>query len=342
MVKDHSEDTQNNNSVEPIPINQKLDSIIDLLKIIAANGLSSMGKDQPPSIDSSYSQDEKGYRSLRTFFKLDKQLINSQDQTKIIQLEDTITQLKSDYKIKESEQQNIIAELEHNIRKLQQDYAVERERLYTEHENILQKYKQKNQNLESDIFIKSKYIDELKENYNDLLNKKNNLLKINTDLYNKIKNLNKALENSYQLPGIQTTIDNFKSVFNDPDLMNIFALDGKDNQTGIELIRFIAKAAQWNDVQKVWDHLAKKCKSENREATSVEISLLKEIVKIHNLIYRDKSATLYIASRGDRYDYKQMQRGNNASSGDTVTEIWLPGLKNPAQGVEKPVLVNTD
>lgn len=157
-----------------------------------------------------------------------------------------------------------------------------------------------------------------------------------------VAQLTEQIKQNPPLEGIAPFLSTLKFIQDNDQLQSLLLNDQVEGEPlGILLIRFIAKAAQWDDVLKLWDYIAQNCKSHNRIATVEEITLLKQVVAIHNLIYRDKSASLYEVNPQDRYDYKQMERGNNASSSDTVAEIWLPGLKNAAQMIVKKVLVKT-
>lgn len=161
-------------------------------------------------------------------------------------------------------------------------------------------------------------------------------------LEEKCSQLTQKIEQNPPLEGITPFLSALQFVQNDEQLQSLLLHDNSNQDPiGILLVRFIANIAQWDGILELWDYIAQRCKTNKRAATTAELSLLKIAIEVHNFIYRDKSTSLYEINLQDRYDYKQMERGNNASSGDTVIDIWLPGLKNAAQLTVKKVLVKT-
>ena len=112
-----------------------------------------------------------------------------------------------------------------------------------------------------------------------------------------------------------------------------------DEDQAQAFVRFIALAAQWSQVTKVWDVLANRCKQEQRPADADELATLKHIVSVHNLIWQNRQASLEYMSTNVAYDFKKMERGNQI--GETVIEIWLPLLRNAGGEVVKNILVAT-
>lgn len=108
---------------------------------------------------------------------------------------------------------------------------------------------------------------------------------------------------------------------------------------GEQLCQLLAVAAQWERMLQLWDFLADRCKQAQRAATPDEQQLLTASLGIHNLIWREKAACLLNVEANTPFDYLQHERAN--AKGDTVSEQWLPGLKNPAGQLQKKPLVKT-
>lgn len=127
-------------------------------------------------------------------------------------------------------------------------------------------------------------------------------------------------------------------VKNDLEL-SAFIWSNAEDSLDVQFVRFIAKAAQWDQVVKIWEILAIRCKAEQRAANDQETKILESVLAIHNLTSTRLHATLQLCDINARYDYKKMERGNQI--GDSVQEVWLPGLVNAGGMAVKNVLVKT-
>jgi len=124
----------------------------------------------------------------------------------------------------------------------------------------------------------------------------------------------------------------------DSELAKLF-WNGSEDDSSTQFIRFIAKAGDWDQVIKVWDLLAARCKAEQRSSNEAEQLILEQVLAIHNLTSFRLQASLSSCDIGTRYDYKKMERSN--PTGDSVQSIWLPGLVNAGGTSVKNVLVKT-
>ena len=114
----------------------------------------------------------------------------------------------------------------------------------------------------------------------------------------------------------------------------------EDESEGQTLVRLIATAAQWNQVQELAEKLIKLCKTEQRPAKPAEKRLLAGSVALHNRIWKGRQASLEKVKPGAAYDYKTHQRGNDR--GETIAAEWLPGLRNAAGELVCLPLVRTE
>lgn len=124
----------------------------------------------------------------------------------------------------------------------------------------------------------------------------------------------------------------------DEDLAALFWPDGYSGDAE-DFVRFIALAAQWSQVVKVWELLATRCKQEQRAVNAAELEALNHVLTIHNLIWSSRQASLIPVALNVPYDFKTMERGN--TSGALVTEEWLPALQNAGGERVKNGLVKT-
>ena len=108
---------------------------------------------------------------------------------------------------------------------------------------------------------------------------------------------------------------------------------------GYQLVRLIARAAQWESILDLWDRLAIRCKDRKAAARQTELAMLDGCLRIHNLIWRSRQASLTHAEISSTYDHRQHQRGT--SSGEKITAEWLPGLANAGGITQRSPLVET-
>lgn len=108
---------------------------------------------------------------------------------------------------------------------------------------------------------------------------------------------------------------------------------------GKQLVRLIVRFSQWDTVIDLWDTLAKRCKQEKRAASATEQQILAQALRLHNLRWNDRQASLCHAIAGAAYDYRYHQR--STTTGDIIQAEWLPGLINAGGEPQKPPLVQT-
>lgn len=106
-----------------------------------------------------------------------------------------------------------------------------------------------------------------------------------------------------------------------------------------QLVRLLCVAAQWEQIEVLWERLANRCKDAARPATEGERTALVHFVALHNLVWKDRHASLQEARLGERFEPRQHERGTLL--GDHITETWLPGLRNAAGVLRRKPLVRT-
>ena len=132
-----------------------------------------------------------------------------------------------------------------------------------------------------------------------------------------------------------------KKIQADPELARWLGND-KNASEGRQLMRLIAHAAQWDEIKTLWDMIARRCTDGKRLASTDERAVLESCLVIYNLRWHVKQAKLVMVPEKSAYDYRTMQRLVNASGGETVHALALPGLQSSGGTLEKKPLVKTD
>lgn len=129
-----------------------------------------------------------------------------------------------------------------------------------------------------------------------------------------------------------------KAIKADSELMPLWLWANEDE--GRQLVRLLAALSDWEEVLRLWSHLAERCKTAKRAAKPAELVVLNGALALHNLRYRDRAAELKTIALGEPFHHETMERGS--TKGSIVTEVWLPGLTNAAGQVQKKPLVNLE
>jgi hypothetical protein len=106
-----------------------------------------------------------------------------------------------------------------------------------------------------------------------------------------------------------------------------------------QLVRLIATASQWDRLLLLWDHLAARCKTEQRGVSANERKILEGGLALHNLVWQERNAGLLDVQPGSTFDPLAHERGTLL--GHAISEQWLPGLHNAAGQVQRKPLVRT-
>lgn len=138
----------------------------------------------------------------------------------------------------------------------------------------------------------------------------------------------------------ETGIRSFQAAFvQDKQLVKQFSLEQDDNEAA-QLIRLIASMSQWNHIEELWDIFAQRCKDEKRASSNIELSILKQSIELHNLIYQNRKALLMQPEIGSKYDYNKQTQGN--TKGSLIAAVWLPELQSAGGEVRRKALVETN
>jgi hypothetical protein len=150
-----------------------------------------------------------------------------------------------------------------------------------------------------------------------------------------IKTVEKIVE---KLPNSVNPMLDIVSVVKQDEELNRQWLDNVNDQ-GLQLIKLTAILSQWDQIDRLWDKLASRCKNDKRPPSAQEKQLLEKAVETYNLTLNSRQASLATGELGGSYDYEKQQRG--LPTGDKVVAEWLPALVNAAGTVVKKPLVET-
>lgn len=108
---------------------------------------------------------------------------------------------------------------------------------------------------------------------------------------------------------------------------------------GDSLLTLLASASQWDNLLRVWDVLAARCKA-GHALTADEQAALLACMQLYNLTLQDRQAGWQDAEVGGGYDYEQHQRVGN--KGERIKAQVMPGVVNAGGSVVRKVLVSTE
>lgn len=175
---------------------------------------------------------------------------------------------------------------------------------------------------------------------------KDKLAKSNKDLNTK----NKALEG--QLKQVQVELDaalaNQSKVTpevallrRDADLAQRLGLRNLPNDDTQALIWVVAILAQRDNVERLWSALKDRCESENRPASASERGLLETALAWHNHNWTARPYRLIEAAPSSAFQFESHLRTRQASRGETVAALHLPGIADSSGTPVCKALVQT-
>ena len=100
------------------------------------------------------------------------------------------------------------------------------------------------------------------------------------------------------------------------------------------LIQVVAVLAQRDNLERLWHALKERCESLNRKAMQQEIHLLEAALAWYNHNWQSRPYRRIDVVVRASYDFECHQRSHYTPSGDSISELRLPGI---ADGSSKPV-----
>ena len=119
----------------------------------------------------------------------------------------------------------------------------------------------------------------------------------------------------------------------DAELTRNLGLDltGNDQQA---LIAMVAVLAQKDNLERLWDGLRERCDAEKRAASTQEQALLTAALSWYNHNWKSRPFQLLQPAIDTGFDFEQQQKTKHQTDGETIKQVWLPGL---ADGAGKPL-----
>lgn len=107
------------------------------------------------------------------------------------------------------------------------------------------------------------------------------------------------------------------------DAMGLAALPEDDLQAWTQVV---AVLAQRDNLERLWSVLKTRCEAEWRPASGGELRLLSSALTWLNHNWRARPYRLREVAPSTAFDFDTQQRSSQAAAGDTVAELWLPGI----------------
>lgn len=147
-----------------------------------------------------------------------------------------------------------------------------------------------------------------------------------SDLADNLSQLQKQLS-AFQIPA------ELQFLRAEPELAQALGLSLPDNDQQA-LIATVAVLAQKDNLERLWDNLKDRCESEKRPANSDECQLLATALDWYNQNWKTRPFQLLLVSSPSSYDFEKQQKTKHHTDGETVSQVWLPGI---ADGAGKPL-----
>ncbi|MCC4264749.1 hypothetical protein LL240_09805 [Oceanimonas baumannii] len=100
------------------------------------------------------------------------------------------------------------------------------------------------------------------------------------------------------------------------------------------LIAMVAVLSQKDNLERLWDNLKERCEAEKRPVNTEELSLLTSALGWYNHNWKLRPFQLLQPHEGDSFNFEQQQKARHQTDGESLSQIWLPGL---ADGAGKPL-----
>lgn len=105
--------------------------------------------------------------------------------------------------------------------------------------------------------------------------------------------------------------------------MGLAALPEDDLQAWTQVV---AVLAQRDSLERLWSVIKMRCEGECRPANEGELRLLSSALTWFNHNWRARPYQLREVAPSTAFDFDTQQRSSQAAAGDTVAELWLPGI----------------
>ena len=102
-----------------------------------------------------------------------------------------------------------------------------------------------------------------------------------------------------------------------------------------QIVQLIVAASQWNNIQRLWKNIAKRCKERKASSTKSEIVFLQGCLDLHNLQWKESKVCFDKIIKGERYEHEKHQRSSITPIGEKIEGVWFHGLINVDGNINK-------
>ena len=225
-----------------------------------------------------------------------------------------------------------VVELESELKRLQQQTVQDEQKLEQAAESLQAQNQQLKQYTDSEAQLK-KQLEQLKASYDQsqaALNNSEQQLK---------QAQNAAAGYQQQVASLEQQLAQFQPsaelqfLRSDAVLTSSLGLDLSVNDQQA-LIAMVSILAQKDNLERLWDTLRERCDAEKRTASAQEQALLAAALGWYNHNWKSRPFQLLQPAVDTGFDFEQQQKTKHQTDGETIKQVWLPGL---ADGAGKPL-----
>ncbi len=161
----------------------------------------------------------------------------------------------------------------------------------------------------------------------------NSMSQKGAEIKNKVKENNQIIEASLVQPSPVATELSFEPeqqmldlLLEDKELANNWVKP--DAPRDRQIVQLIVAVSQWNNIQRLWKNIAKRCNKRKSGSTENEMLFFQGCLDLHNLQWKESEVRFDKPIKGDLYDHEKHQRASITPIGENIEDIWLYGLIN--------------
>lgn len=127
----------------------------------------------------------------------------------------------------------------------------------------------------------------------------------------------------------------------DKALAEHFGLAQLPDSDTLALAQVVAVLSQWSNIDRLWTFLKDRCERQAQAASAAEQSLLLTALAWHNHNWPNAPYRALQPESGRAFDFAQHMRSRHTATGETISQLLLPGLLTPQGKCVAKALVRT-
>ena len=108
-----------------------------------------------------------------------------------------------------------------------------------------------------------------------------------------------------------------------------------DAERDRQIVQLIVAASQWNNIQRLWKNIAKRCNKRKSSSTEKEKLFFQGCLYLHNLQWKESKVCFDKIIKGERYEHEKHQRSSITPIGEKIEGVWFHGLINVDGNINK-------